>query len=110
MKWNHSVLYLVGKLYEYREEKREERSRPGERLHPDIFVERELLASIWAPITGGIPPDGALCADADGMLLWVGRSVTWAQERHLLCVTPDGPRSGPDSPRWCSVFFLLAAT
>jgi hypothetical protein len=91
MKWNHSVLYLVGKLYEYREEEREECSRSGERLHPVVFVERELLASIWAPITGGVPPDDALYADADLSRLYAGRSMTWAQERRLICVAPDGP-------------------
>jgi hypothetical protein len=36
--------------------------------------------------------------------------MTWAQKRRLICVAPDDPHSGPDSPRWRGVFFLLAAT
>jgi hypothetical protein len=46
---------------------------------------------------------GALWSGADGPRPWAGRSATWAQERCLPCVTPDGPRLGD------RVVFLLLA-
>jgi hypothetical protein len=46
----------------------------------------------------GVSPSGALCGDTDGPRLWARWSATWAQERRLPCVAPDGSRAGPDDP------------
>jgi hypothetical protein len=48
-----------------------------------------------------ISPERVLCGGTNGPRLWTGQSATWAHERRLPCVAPDGPR-------WRRVVFRLA--